>query len=98
MTESSSVIDRYINHSCSPNCITEVVTVEKENKIIISSCRRIQRGEEVGGTVRRRQAHGRSHMSLSLSQLSYDYKFDLEDDQHKIPCHCGAVNCRKWMN
>ncbi|KAE8279607.1 Histone-lysine N-methyltransferase 2C [Larimichthys crocea] len=46
------------------------------NKIIISSCRRIQRGEE----------------------LSYDYKFDLEDDQHKIPCHCGAVNCRKWMN
>ncbi|XP_068593242.1 histone-lysine N-methyltransferase 2C-like isoform X2 [Cebidichthys violaceus] len=67
---------RYINHSCSPNCITEVVTVEKENKIIISSCRRIQRGEE----------------------LSYDYKFDLEDDQHKISCHCGAVNCRKWMN
>uniref|UniRef100_A0A3P8WQ55 [histone H3]-lysine(4) N-methyltransferase n=1 Tax=Cynoglossus semilaevis TaxID=244447 RepID=A0A3P8WQ55_CYNSE len=67
---------RYINHSCSPNCITEVVTVEKENKIIISSCRRIQRGEE----------------------LCYDYKFDLEDDQHKIPCHCGAVNCRKWMN
>ncbi|XP_069576340.1 histone-lysine N-methyltransferase 2C [Brachyistius frenatus] len=67
---------RYINHSCGPNCITEVVTVEKENKIIISSCRRIQRGEE----------------------LCYDYKFDLEDDQHKIPCHCGAVNCRKWMN
>ncbi|XP_043959917.1 histone-lysine N-methyltransferase 2C isoform X2 [Gambusia affinis] len=67
---------RYINHSCAPNCITEVVTVEKENKIIISSSRRIQRGEE----------------------LCYDYKFDLEDDQHKIPCHCGAVNCRKWMN
>uniref|UniRef100_A0A1A8R9Q8 [histone H3]-lysine(4) N-methyltransferase n=1 Tax=Nothobranchius pienaari TaxID=704102 RepID=A0A1A8R9Q8_9TELE len=67
---------RYINHSCAPNCITEVVTVERENKIIISSCRRIQRGEE----------------------LCYDYKFDLEDDQHKIPCHCGAMNCRKWMN
>ncbi|XP_051910013.1 histone-lysine N-methyltransferase 2C-like [Hippocampus zosterae] len=67
---------RYINHSCAPNCMTEVVSVEKENKIIISSCRRIQRGEE----------------------LSYDYKFDLEDDQHKIPCHCGAFNCRKWMN
>uniref|UniRef100_A0A8C6TPZ9 Post-SET domain-containing protein n=1 Tax=Neogobius melanostomus TaxID=47308 RepID=A0A8C6TPZ9_9GOBI len=60
---------RYINHSCAPNCITEVVMIEKENK---SS----SRGEE----------------------LSYDYKFDFEDDQHKIPCHCGAVNCRKWMN
>ncbi|XP_076827373.1 LOW QUALITY PROTEIN: histone-lysine N-methyltransferase 2C [Brachyhypopomus gauderio] len=67
---------RYINHSCAPNCIAEVVTFEKGHKIIISSNRRIQRGEE----------------------LCYDYKFDLEDDQHKIPCHCGAVNCRKWMN
>lgn len=67
---------RYINHSCAPNCIAEVVTFERDHKIIISSNRRIQRGEE----------------------LCYDYKFDLEDDQHKIPCTCGAVNCRKWMN
>ncbi|XP_053350621.1 histone-lysine N-methyltransferase 2C isoform X4 [Clarias gariepinus] len=67
---------RYINHSCAPNCIAEAVTFERGHKIIISSNRRIQRGEE----------------------LCYDYKFDFEDDQHKIPCHCGAVNCRKWMN
>ncbi|XP_063308761.1 histone-lysine N-methyltransferase 2C isoform X6 [Pelobates fuscus] len=67
---------RYINHSCAPNCVAEVVTFEKGHKIIISSSRRIQKGEE----------------------LCYDYKFDFEDDQHKIPCHCGAVNCRKWMN
>ena len=32
-----------------------------------------------------------------LHQLAYDYKFDIEDD-HKIPCLCGAPNCRKWMN
>lgn len=31
-------------------------------------------------------------------QLSYDYKFDIEDDSHKISCMCGAPNCRKWMN
>jgi len=31
-------------------------------------------------------------------ELSYDYKFDLEDDEMKIPCACGAKNCRKWMN
>ncbi|XP_041421719.1 histone-lysine N-methyltransferase 2C isoform X3 [Xenopus laevis] len=67
---------RYINHSCAPNCVAEVVTFEKGHRIIISSNRRIQKGEE----------------------LSYDYKFDFEDDQHKIPCHCSAVNCRKWMN
>lgn len=43
-------------------------------------------------------ATGAAFTCLLSSQLSYDYKFDLEDDQHKIPCHCGAVNCRKWMN
>lgn len=30
-------------------------------------------------------------------ELSYDYKFDFEDD-NRIPCLCGAKNCRKWMN
>ncbi|KAJ8260144.1 hypothetical protein GJAV_G00177570 [Gymnothorax javanicus] len=67
---------RYVNHSCAPNCVTEVVTCDKEDKIIIISSRRITKGEE----------------------LTYDYQFDFEDDQHKIPCHCGAWNCRKWMN
>ncbi|CAG0914651.1 unnamed protein product [Notodromas monacha] len=31
-------------------------------------------------------------------ELSYDYRFDVEDEQHKIPCMCGASNCKKWMN
>ena len=30
-------------------------------------------------------------------ELSYDYKFDYEDD-NRIPCLCGAKNCVKWMN
>ncbi|XP_043479344.1 histone-lysine N-methyltransferase 2C-like isoform X5 [Leptopilina heterotoma] len=67
---------RYINHSCSPNCTTEIVEVDRDLRIIIFAKRRISRGEE----------------------LSYDYKFDIEDDQHKIPCACGAPTCRKWMN
>lgn len=67
---------RYINHSCCPNCIAEVVEFEKGGKIIIVSNRRICRGEE----------------------LTYDYKFDFEDDETKIACLCGAVGCRKWMN
>ncbi|KAK9407230.1 histone-lysine N-methyltransferase 2D [Crotalus adamanteus] len=58
---------RYINHSCAPNCVAEVVTFDKEDKIIIISSRRIPKGEE----------------------LTYDYQFDFEDDQHKIPCHCS---------
>ncbi|XP_054161923.1 histone-lysine N-methyltransferase 2C-like [Oppia nitens] len=35
---------------------------------------------------------------LRGEELTYDYKFDVEDDQHKIPCLCEAPNCRKWMN
>uniref|UniRef100_A0A4W4F9D1 SET domain-containing protein n=2 Tax=Electrophorus electricus TaxID=8005 RepID=A0A4W4F9D1_ELEEL len=53
--DSDSVIDatcsgspaRYINHSCSPNCVAEVVTFERGYKIIISSSRRIEKGEEL---------------------------------------------------
>ncbi|XP_042908867.1 histone-lysine N-methyltransferase 2C isoform X4 [Parasteatoda tepidariorum] len=72
----SGGLARYINHSCNPNCVAENVQIDRENKILIITNRRIPRGEE----------------------LSYDYKFDVEDDQHKIPCLCGAPNCRKWMN
>lgn len=38
---------RYINHSCSPNCVTEIVEVERELRIIIFAKRRINRSEEV---------------------------------------------------
>ncbi|ESO94290.1 hypothetical protein LOTGIDRAFT_215812 [Lottia gigantea] len=67
---------RYINHSCAPNCVAEVVPFEKDSKIIIITNRRLSKGEE----------------------LTYDYKFDFEDESHKIPCSCGAGCCRKWMN
>ena len=39
---------RYVNHSCDPNCVTEIVEVERDLKIIIMSNRKILRGEEVG--------------------------------------------------
>ncbi|XP_072544552.1 histone-lysine N-methyltransferase 2C isoform X3 [Salminus brasiliensis] len=38
---------RYINHSCSPNCVAEVVTFERGYKIIISANRRVEKGEEL---------------------------------------------------
>lgn len=38
---------RYINHSCAPNCVAEVVQFEKDSKIIIITKRRIVKGEEV---------------------------------------------------
>ena len=41
---------RYINHSCSPNCVAEVVDIEKDSKIIIITSRKISKGEEVSHT------------------------------------------------
>ena len=29
-------------------------------------------------------------------EVMYDYKFPIEDD--KIPCYCGAPNCKGTMN
>ena len=31
-------------------------------------------------------------------ELTYDYKFPLEDAASKIPCYCGARRCRKYLN
>ncbi|KAM7400602.1 hypothetical protein PAMA_005007 [Pampus argenteus] len=67
---------RYINHSCAPNCVAEVVTFERGYKIIISCIRRVEKGEE----------------------LCFDHQFDTVEGQHKIACHCGAPECRKWIN
>jgi len=30
-------------------------------------------------------------------EITYDYLFDL-DEQDLVPCHCGAANCKRWMN
>ncbi|KAJ8012094.1 hypothetical protein DPEC_G00065110 [Dallia pectoralis] len=38
---------RYINHSCTPNCVAEVVTFERGYKIIVTSNRRIEKKEEL---------------------------------------------------
>uniref|UniRef100_A0AC35U9E1 Histone-lysine N-methyltransferase n=1 Tax=Rhabditophanes sp. KR3021 TaxID=114890 RepID=A0AC35U9E1_9BILA len=31
-------------------------------------------------------------------ELTYDYQFELEDCEDKIPCMCGCPNCIKFMN
>lgn len=31
-------------------------------------------------------------------ELTYDYKFAFEEEDKKVPCFCGASNCRKYLN
>lgn len=33
-----------------------------------------------------------------LEELSYDYKFSMDHDGVKIPCHCNSKKCRGFMN
>jgi len=72
---------RYINHSCSPNCVAKIVNGKQPNehlkRVMIVSQRDIQ----------------------SMEELSYDYQFPLELDLDlRIPCSCGAKQCRGYMN
>lgn len=43
----SGNLARFINHSCSPNCIAKIITVENEKKIVIYAKRDIEAGEEI---------------------------------------------------
>lgn len=40
-------VARYINHSCDPNCVAEIINFDKGAKIIIFSNRPISHGEEL---------------------------------------------------
>ncbi|XP_077064612.1 histone-lysine N-methyltransferase 2A isoform X2 [Siphateles boraxobius] len=31
-------------------------------------------------------------------ELTYDYKFPIEEPGNKLPCNCGAKTCRKFLN
>ncbi|KAK5611023.1 hypothetical protein CRENBAI_023077 [Crenichthys baileyi] len=31
-------------------------------------------------------------------ELTYDYKFPIEDDKNKLHCNCGARRCRRYLN
>lgn len=62
---------RFINHSCSPNCVTRIVRIGAASsstltaaRIVIQACRRIEVGEE----------------------FAYDYKFPIEDAKLRCSC------------
>ena len=39
-----------------------------------------------------------SRLILKGEELTYDYKFDIEDESSKLECHCGTTNCKKYLN
>ncbi|XP_068027262.1 LOW QUALITY PROTEIN: histone-lysine N-methyltransferase 2B-like [Melanerpes formicivorus] len=35
---------------------------------------------------------------LAGEELTYDYKFPIEEPSAKLPCNCGAKRCRRFLN
>jgi hypothetical protein len=72
---------RYINHNCSPSCVTKIIPGKEPKphlkRVIIVAQRSIEINEEI----------------------TYDYQFPLELNMgNRIPCNCGADDCRGFMN
>ena len=86
-------IARFINHSCSPNCTAKIIRVGGTKRIVIYALRDIEKGTLQSGLTA-------SMTNLSLDEeLTYDYKFERElGSDDRIPCLCGSVNCKGFLN
>ena len=85
---------RFVNHSCQPNCASRIVKVEGHKHIVIFAERPITIGQELTYDYKVCW-RARTTTVTSLSD-PLNFQFPLEDS--KIACHCGAPNCRKYMN
>ena len=88
-------VRRLINHSCDPNCTAKIITINGEKKIVIYAKQDIELGDEI--------TYGMFFfavffwcMRLTIVFFFEDYHFPFEQD--KIPCLCGSVKCRGFLN
>lgn len=83
---------RFMNHSCEPNCRQYTVSMNKHDfriyEIAFFACRDIPALEE-----------------LTFDYLDFeppdendeDEEADDEQGETRVPCLCGAEECRKWL-
>lgn len=87
-------IARFINHSCSPNCTAKIIRVGGTKRIVIYALRDIEKGKR---SVTILFAYP-TNENLD-EELTYDYKFEREiGSDDRIPCLCGSVNCKGFLN
>lgn len=36
--------------------------------------------------------------AVHVQELTFDYRFKIEEGAAKLPCRCGAPNCRGTLN
>ena len=83
-------VARFINHSCEPNCFTQVISVGMEGSSLVAS----------SSSSRQKKICIYSKRDIATGEeLAYDYLFPIEDNPElKIPCACGAPKCRGSLN
>jgi histone-lysine N-methyltransferase SETD1 len=88
-------IARFINHSCMPNCTAKIIKVDGTKRIVIYALR------DIGKSKLATYLH---HFEFILTshldeELTYDYKFEREiNSDDRIPCLCGSVACKGFLN
>ncbi|KLT46101.1 SET domain-containing protein [Cutaneotrichosporon oleaginosum] len=81
-------VSRLVNHSCDPNCLAKIISINGVDKIVLYAKRTIHPGEEVSRIV-----------ESSLLQCLYSYNFALETDPAlRVPCLCGSEKCTGFLN
>lgn len=89
-------IARFINHCCTPNCTAKVIKVDNSKRIVIYALRDIARGKSPSLCSKLTAS---ILIFLADEELTYDYKFEREPNpDDRIPCLCGSVGCKGFLN
>lgn len=88
-------VSRLVNHSCDPNCLAKIISINGVNKIVLYAKRTIHPGEEVSEPA---SWQGEDRQMLT-PQCLYSYNFALETDPAlRVPCLCGSEKCTGFLN
>jgi len=96
---------RFINHSCEPNCTAKIIVELDESKIVIYSKREIKAFEEITYDYKFPIGSGFFERCFFVLEIPFFVASRtnlnsplLPIEENKIPCWCGAQNCRKYLN
>ena len=90
----SLIFRRLINHSCDPNCTAKIITINGEKKIVIYAKQDIELGDEITYGTLWSLFFFKAVVNFFVTIA--DYHFPIEQD--KIPCLCGSLKCRGFLN